>query len=84
MTFVVMSEKGQVTIPQEIRRKLHLGKGDPLSVMLTDGGGIVLKPAAMFPVEMYSKERMEEFEREDRMTPSEKKSLRKGLNGKRP
>ncbi len=84
MTFVVMSEKGQVTIPQEIRQKLHLGKGDPLSVMLTDSGGIVLKPAAVFPVEMYSTERMEEFEREDRMTPAEKKRLRKALHAKRP
>ncbi len=84
MTLVVMSEKGQVTIPQEIRQKLHLAKGDPLSVDLTDNGGIVLRPAAVFPVEMYSPQRLEEFEREDRMTSDEKKRLRKGRNAKRP
>lgn len=83
MTFVVMSEKGQVTIPQGIRRKLHVGKGDPLSVKLTDDGGIVLRPAGMFPVEMYSAQRMEEFEREDQMAPAEKSRLRKALNAKR-
>lgn len=84
MTFVVMSEKGQVTIPLGIRQKLHLGKGDPLSVALTDTGGIVLKPAAVFPVEMYSAERMGEFEKEDRMTSAEKRRLRKALHAKRP
>lgn len=84
MTLVVMSEKGQVTIPQGIREKLHLAKGDPLSVDLTDNGGIILRPAGVFPVEMYSAERLEQFEREDRMTPEEKKRLHKGLNAKKP
>jgi len=84
MTLVVMSEKGQITIPQEIRQKLHLAKGDPLSVDLTDNGGIVLRPSGVFPVEMYSAERLREFEREDQLTSDEKKRLRKGLNAKRP
>lgn len=83
MTFVVMSEKGQVTIPREFRQKLHLAKGDPIAVDLTDNGGIILRPAGIFPVEMYSAARLAEFEREDRMTPAEKKRLRKSRNAPR-
>ncbi len=64
------------------RAETHLIKGDPLSVMLTDSGTVVLKPAAMFPVEIYSTERLEEFEKEDRITPAESKHLRKAVHAK--
>jgi AbrB family looped-hinge helix DNA binding protein len=39
-----MQEKGQVTIPLEIRRKLKLRKGDLVMFVETDVG-IVIKPA---------------------------------------
>jgi antitoxin PrlF len=41
---VRMQEKGQVTIPLEIRRKLKLRKGDLVTFVETDAG-IVIKPA---------------------------------------
>lgn len=40
----VMQEKGQVTIPQDIRTKLGLKKGDRVSFIETDRG-VVIKPA---------------------------------------
>jgi antitoxin PrlF len=36
--FVRMQEKGQVTIPQEIRKKLGLKRGDLVAVMETPDG----------------------------------------------
>ncbi|OGO20432.1 MAG: hypothetical protein A2Z14_04675 [Chloroflexi bacterium RBG_16_48_8] len=41
---VRVQEKGQVTIPQEIREKLDLKKGDMVTFVETDVG-IVIKPA---------------------------------------
>ena len=41
---VRMQEKGQVTIPLEIRRKLKLRKGDLVTFVETEAG-IVIKPA---------------------------------------
>ena len=41
---VRMQEKGQVTIPLEIRRKLKLRKGDLVTFVETDAG-IIIKPA---------------------------------------
>ena len=36
--FVRIQEKGQVTIPTEIRKKLGLKRGDPVAVMETPDG----------------------------------------------
>jgi antitoxin PrlF len=41
---VRMQEKGQVTIPLEIRRKLKLKKGDLVTFVETEAG-VVIKPA---------------------------------------
>jgi len=72
-----MSEKGQVTIPQGIRKKLKIAKGDPLLVDMDAQGGIRLRVAAVFPVEHYSDERLKEFEKENRLTAKEKRRFQK-------
>ena len=41
---VRVQEKGQVTIPQEIREKLDLKKGDMVTFVETDAG-VVIKPS---------------------------------------
>lgn len=79
MSIVVMSEKGQVTIPQDIRKKLNIGKGDPLLVDMAEDGSVRLRPAGVYPIEIYTDERIKEFERENRMTPLERRKLKKFL-----
>jgi antitoxin PrlF len=46
----MVQEKGQVTIPSEIRRKLGLKKGDLVSFVETDKG-VVIKPAEVIVTE---------------------------------
>ena len=82
MTLVVLGEKGQVTIPRAVRKKMRLNGGDPLLLDLAPDGSIVLKPAGVYPVEIYTEERLKEFAREDRMTPSERKRLAKALHAR--
>lgn len=43
-TAVRVQERGQVTIPVEIRRKLNLKKGDLVTFVETDNG-VMIKPA---------------------------------------
>lgn len=43
-TVVAMNAQGRVTLPAEVRRKLHLGEGDRLEVAVEDDR-ITLKPA---------------------------------------
>jgi len=53
-TAVRVQEKGQVTIPLEIREKLNLKKGDLVTFIETNDG-IVIRPAELVIIEASSK-----------------------------
>lgn len=48
--YVRVQEKGQVTIPREIRQKLKLKKGDLVTFVETENG-VLIKPAELVAVE---------------------------------
>ena len=52
MIVVKVSSKGQIVIPEEIRRKLGLQKGSLIKVVV-DGNKIVLMPAIEPPKEAF-------------------------------
>lgn len=53
LTTVRVQEKGQVTIPSDIRKKLRLKKGD-LVAFIPQEGGVIIQPASMAAQEMLS------------------------------
>jgi len=65
MELVKLGKKGQVTIPRAILRLVGLTGETPLLVDTTADGAIVLRPAAVYPIEIYSDERVSEFEQEN-------------------
>ncbi len=65
MELVKLGKKGQVTVPRAILRSVGLTGDAPLLVDATPDGAIVLRPAAVYPIEIYSDERVLEFEREN-------------------
>jgi AbrB family looped-hinge helix DNA binding protein len=52
--YVRIQEKGQVTIPTRIRRKLNLRKGDMVMFVETDAG-VLIKPAELIVSEALDK-----------------------------
>ncbi|MBI4313351.1 MAG: AbrB/MazE/SpoVT family DNA-binding domain-containing protein [Candidatus Omnitrophica bacterium] len=78
----VLGEKGQETIPRSVRKQLHLHGGDPLLVDVAKDGTIVLRPAGVYPVEIYMKERLKEFAGENRATPSEQRQVARIVRGR--
>jgi AbrB family looped-hinge helix DNA binding protein len=48
--YVRVQEKGQITIPTKIRRKLNLKKGDLITFVETEAG-VLIKPAEMILAE---------------------------------
>ena len=82
MPLVVLGEKGQVTIPRSIRKKVHLNGGDPLLLDLASDGSIVLRPAGVYPVETYTEERLKEFAKENRLGSSERRRIGRTLRGR--
>ena len=48
-----VTSKGQVTIPRDIRDRLHLKFGDRLRFRITDSGQVVLEAAKHHVAELY-------------------------------
>ena len=67
MELVKLGKKGQVSIPRAILKQLGLEGDASLLIETTEDGAIVLRPAAVFPIEIYSEERIREFDAADRM-----------------
>ncbi len=62
MSYVLtMTDRGVVTLPAKLRRELGLVANQPLLAEVT-GDGVLLRPAATLPIEIYSAERIEEFD----------------------
>jgi len=45
MTTAVLTSKGQLTIPAEVRRRMGLGTGDRIEFVELDDGGFAIRPA---------------------------------------
>ena len=60
-TTVTVTSRGVVTLPAKLRRTLGL-KADDLLIAETTPEGLLLRPAVTLPVEIYSAERIREFD----------------------
>lgn len=60
-TTIQISTRGTLTLPKPLRQALGLAKGG-LVVAETSADGVVLKPSVTFPIEVYSDERIAEFD----------------------
>ena len=67
METVKLGKKGQMSIPKGILKRLGLEGDVTLLVDTTPEGAIVLRPAAIYPIEIYSDARIREFGAADRM-----------------
>ena len=70
MEMIKLGKRGQVSIPKSVLSRLGLEGEVPLLVETTEDGAILLRPAGVYPIELYSDERIEEFDAADRMDDS--------------
>ncbi|NEO17908.1 MAG: AbrB/MazE/SpoVT family DNA-binding domain-containing protein [Moorea sp. SIO1F2] len=75
MEVIKLGKKGQLSIPKAILKRLGLEGETMLLVETTADGGIILRPAGVYPIEMYTEERIEEFLSGDRLTNEEAEQL---------
>ncbi len=80
MDIVKLGKKGQLSLPASVLRKLGLQGASTMLVEATDDGAVILRPAAVYPIELYTDERIREFDAADRQTESEKARVRKALS----
>lgn len=79
MQLVKLGKKGQVSLPKAVLQRAGISGEMPLLVDTTDDGAIVLRQAGVYPIEIYSDERIASFLEEDRMMPEQAATLDRAL-----
>jgi AbrB family looped-hinge helix DNA binding protein len=75
-TPLVVSPRGQITLPKPVRARLRLAPGSVL-LLREEAGKIILDPAAVTPVSLYADEEIERLVGADRVGPRERAVLRR-------
>ena len=76
---IKLGKKGQVSIPKAVLNEVGLEGDTLLLVEAADDGAIILRPAGVYPIEMYSDERVREFLEADELTTEEKAAVSRKL-----
>ncbi|MEK7408743.1 MAG: AbrB/MazE/SpoVT family DNA-binding domain-containing protein [Acidobacteriota bacterium] len=76
MQLVRVGSKGQVSIPKAILDRLGIRRETPMLVEVTADGAILLRQAGVYPLEIYTEQRIREFEEADRLSAAERKKLK--------
>ncbi len=71
---LIVSTRGQITLPADIRKQFGIKSGEP--VIIEDRNGeLVLKPATVLELEMYSPEQVAEWDQQDQLSAAQRKAV---------
>lgn len=62
MELAKIGKKGQVTIPRSVLKAAGIAEESRVVLEVTSDGAIVMRQAAVYPVELYTDERLKEFD----------------------
>jgi AbrB family looped-hinge helix DNA binding protein len=62
MELAKIGKKGQVTIPRSVLKAAGIAEESRVMLEVTSDGAIVMRQAAVYPVELYTDERVKEFD----------------------
>ena len=79
MDTVKLGRNGQLSLPRSVMKRLHLHGNETLLLDVSDDGVIRLRPAAVLPIEMYTPQRIEEFERDSAVDADTRAVVREAL-----
>lgn len=69
---ILISDRGQITLPASLRKKYSLDKNTPIVIEETQGG-LLLKKASVLPLSLYSNDEIEQWLKEDKPLPRDGK-----------
>ncbi|TAN39640.1 MAG: AbrB/MazE/SpoVT family DNA-binding domain-containing protein [Nitrospirae bacterium] len=79
---LMVSSRGQITLPAAIRKRTGIREGSAVIIEDRDGE-LVLKPAAVFEIEMYTDKQIADWKAADRMSPQEKTAILRKIKSSR-
>ncbi|MBW1778398.1 MAG: AbrB/MazE/SpoVT family DNA-binding domain-containing protein [Deltaproteobacteria bacterium] len=71
---LTVSSKGQITLPAGLRKKLGIQTGDTV-IAEEKNGELVLRPAAVVEIEIYSDDQIDRWDNEDRLDTETRKRI---------
>lgn len=80
MDTVKLGRNGQLSLPRAVMKRLHLQGNETLLLDVSEDGVIRLRPAAVLPIEVYTPERVAEFERESEVEAATRSAVRKATS----
>ncbi|QKK01226.1 MAG: AbrB/MazE/SpoVT family DNA-binding domain-containing protein [Pseudomonadota bacterium] len=83
MDTVKIGKKGQVSIPRRVLEAAGVEAGSQVVVESDSDGSIRLRPVAIYPIEIYSEERIDEFERENELSDDLERRVRQATKDSR-
>ena len=75
---LIVSNRGQLTLPARLRRRFGIKDGGAV-ILEERGTELVLKPALVTEVEMYTEAQVSAWDNADRLDEAERKRVRKRL-----
>jgi antitoxin PrlF len=79
---VVVSNRGQITLPAKMRKRLGIRAGGMI-LLEERGEEVVLRPAAVMEVETYSDQQIAKWDKADRLSEAERTAIVKKVPGGR-
>jgi bifunctional DNA-binding transcriptional regulator/antitoxin component of YhaV-PrlF toxin-antitoxin module len=58
---ISVNERGVLTLPKEARERLGVSHGGQLFMGIDEQGEVILRAGVVMPIEIYSNDRIEEF-----------------------
>jgi len=77
---VLVSNRGQLTLPSDLRKRFGIDKGGVVVLEERDSE-LVLKPAVVLEIEMYSDSQIAAWDAEDRLDPADRVAVGRRLAG---
>lgn len=71
---LIVSERGQITLPASIRKRYGI-KGGSALIIEERNNELLLKPAAVMELDIYSDSQIAEWEKADQLTDSERERI---------
>ena len=59
---ISVNERGALTLPKEARERLGVSRGGQLFMGIDEQGEVILRAGVVMPIEIYSNDRIEEFQ----------------------
>jgi AbrB family looped-hinge helix DNA binding protein len=79
---LVVSNRGQLTLPANLRKRFGIKDGGVV-ILEERGNELVLKPAMVLEVEMYTDDQISEWDQADRLDEAERQGVLQRLSARK-